>query len=250
MSDLKEGEGATPTPRVVTTAQEHEAARKKAKQRHRTHYRDQAAGWAAVIVLAALCYPLLAAYQHSYFESCDIASSPTTVCTIHWLGLVFPSAVLLAIAIGYGFFRHTKKQGWDVALEKAQQTINPRNVTKGYTDLFNIYMRTKRHSYLLAGWGLLAFVYIVVSVILSWGEATPSYYWVSQALEAILGIGLFIFGYYMGSTFLPGDVIVRHQLALSIFAISDVTNVDEARLQAERDAEQFVRENPWWFYSG
>ena len=39
-------------------------------------------------------------------------------------------------------------------------------------------------------------------------------------------------------------------LALSIFAISDVTNVEEARLQAERDAELFVRQNPWWFYPG
>ncbi|MGA7673936.1 MAG: hypothetical protein WCA78_02690 [Rhizomicrobium sp.] len=249
MSDQKDDGTAVPVPRVLTTAQEHEAARKKAKQRHRSHYRDQAVAWATVIVLAALSYPLQLVYRHSYFGSCDIVSSLSAACAIHHAGLVLPSVVLFAILIRNGFYHHFSKQDWQVAIGNAQQTINPRNVTKGYTDLFNLYMRTKRRSYLLAGWGMLAFVYVIVGTIVNWGEVTPSLYW-AQACEAALGVALFVFGYYMGSTYLPGDVIVRHQLALSIFAISDVTNVDDARLHAERDAEQFVRDNPWWFYPG
>ena len=250
MNDQEDSGTAPSVPRVATTAQEHEAARKKAKQRHRSHYRDQAVAWATVIGLAALSYPLQHVYQLWYFESCNIVSSPTATCTVHFVGLVLPSVVLVAILISNGFYHHFRKQEWNVALGNAQQTINPRNVTKGYTDLFNIYMRTKRRSYLLAGWGMLAFVYVIVGMILNWSEVAPSLYWASQVCEVALGVLLIVSGYYMGSTYLPGDVIVRHQLALSIFAISDVTNVDDARLHAERDAEQFVRENPWWFYPG
>ena len=250
MNDQEDSGTATSVPRIATTAQEHEAARKKAKQRHRSHYRDQAVAWAVVIALAAVSYPLQRFYQHWYFESCNIISSPTAACTVHFAGLVLPTFVLAAILISNGFYHHLSKQAWNVAIGNAQQTINPRNVTKGYTDLFNLYMRTKRRSYLLAGWSMLALVYVVVGTIVSWGEVTPSLYWTFQVCEIALGGALFIFGYYLGSTYLPGDVIVRHQLALSIFAISDVTNVDDARLHAERDAEQFVRDNPWWFYPG
>jgi hypothetical protein len=141
-------------------------------------------------------------------------------------------------------------QNWAVAIGNAQQTISPRNVTKGYTDMFNIYMRTKRRGYLLAGWGLLAFVYVFMGVILNLRGGTPAFYWCSQFTVAALGVALIWLGYVMGCRYLPGDVIVRHTLALSIFAISDVTNVEEARLQAEKDAAQFVHENPWWFYPG
>ena len=75
-------------------------------------------------------------------------------------------------------------------------------------------------------------------------------YWVSPFLVLLVGWMLFRLGYAMTSTYLPGEVIVLHTLLLSIFAMSDVTNVQDARSQAANDAGPFVHSNSWWFYPG
>ena len=248
MSDQSDAE--KPAPRGVNTPLEREIARRKAKRRHWSHYRDQALAWAFVILLAVLSYPLMRAYQQHFLSACRAGPSPLGMCVAHYLGMALPSLALLYFLGWCSVFNYLSLQKWAVALSNAQQTISPQNVTKGYTDLFNIYMRTKRRSYLLAGWGVLGIVYAVVGTALNIGDSAPALFWMLQFFEVLLGVVLILFGYKMGSIYLPGDVIVRHTLALSIFAISDVNNVEEARLQAEKDAAQFVRDNPWWFYPG
>jgi hypothetical protein len=250
MSDQSDAGKTASVPRGVNTPLEREIARRKAKQRHRSHYRDQALAWAFVIVLAVLSYPLQYTYQQHFLAACRVGPSPLALCMAHYLGLALPSLGLFAFLVWCGAFNYLSLQKWAVALSNAQQTISPQNVTKGYTDLFNIFMRTKRRSYLLAGWGVLAFVYALVGTIINIGVSAPALFWLMQLVEVLFGVVLILFGYKMGSIYLPGDVIVRHTLALSIFAISDVNNVEEARLQAEKDAAQFVRDNPWWFYPG
>jgi hypothetical protein len=249
MTEHKQGETPAPDERALNSPLEREIARRKAKQRHRSHYRDQFLAWAAVIVLAAASWPLELVYRHHFLAPCRFGASSIGLCTGHYLGLAVPAVALAVFLAWCVAFYYLSLQKWAVALSNAQQTISPRNVTKGYTDMFNIYMRTKRRSYLLAGWGTLAIVYAIVATILNIGDAPPLF-WSAQVLQVLLGVVLILFGYKMGSVYLPGDVIVRHTLALSIFAISDVNNVEEARLQAEKDAAQFVRDNPWWFYPG
>jgi hypothetical protein len=251
MSGKAGGGAAGPAPVIVITAREHEEDRKKAKGRHRSHYRVQMFGWGAVIVLAALSYPIQDLFRHLYFASCGAAHAlPASCVAVHWGSLVLPPVVLLIVLAWHYNYRFLKQNDWKVAIGNAQQTISPQNVTKGYTDLFNLYMRTKRRSYLLGAWGLLVLVYVIAGTIVNLRGITSPEYWVAQAGLVVLAAFLINLGYKLGSSYLPGDVIVRHMLALSIFAISDVTNVEEARLQAERDAELFVRANPWWFYPG
>ena len=67
-------------------------------------------------------------------------------------------------------------------------------------------------------------------------------------LEVVLAWPLFRLAYTVGSSFPPGDVIVRHTLALAFHAISNVTNSEEAKKQIANDAQEFMNRNPWWFY--
>jgi len=247
MSEQKDGGAPAPVKIIVTTAREHEADRKKAKHRHWTHYRTQTIAWGAVIAAAMLCIP----YQHWYRQSCQDSCSGLNLRSVeHYVGLFLPAMLLLLIFALNCFYRWLRLHDWEVALGNAQQAVSPHNVTRGYTDLFNIYMRTKRRSYLLAACGILAFAYAISGMVMNLHDSVTSLYGVIQIAEIALGIALFWLGYNITSSYLPGEVIVRHILALSILAISNVTNVEEARMQAEKDAADFVRDNPWWFYPG
>jgi hypothetical protein len=251
MSDKTDAANAAPDSQAALTPREaFERDRRNARRRHLTHYGDQAGSWAIVIALAALSVPLGLAYRLHYLAPCQFASDQFATCAVHYVGMVLPSLVLLLMLLWNLVYYHNKHNDWKVAIGNAQQLISAHNVTNGFTDLFNLYMRTKRRSYLLAGWGMLAIVYVVVGIVLNLKEDAPTLFWISLVFEAGFGLALLVFGYYMGSKYLPGEVIVRHTLALSIFAISNVTNAEEAKRQAEKDAEQFIRDNPWWFYPG
>jgi len=239
-----------PVARIVTTPQEYEADRREARARHRSHYWNQTLSWAAVMVLAALSYHIELGFRDGFVQAVK-HSPPLWILIGYFVGLAVPPIGFFAIWFRLGWvFHFFQKQKWTVAVSQAQQTISPTDVTEGYTGLFTIYMRTKRRSYLLAGWGVLAFIYVIWGVELNFSVTTPLMYWASLAVVALVGWMLFRFGYRMTSTYLPGEVIVLHTLLLSIFAMSDVTSVQDARSQAGNDAGPFVHTNPWWFYPG
>ncbi len=138
---------------------------------------------------------------------------------------------------------------------QAQQFTNRENVAKGYTELFSIYVRTKRRSYHLMAWALVALIYAFEGIALDASHLmTPAaghlVYWLPESFSALIGIALLFLSYLIGSAYLPGDVIVRHTLALIIYAVSNLTDPNLARRQAASEADQFVRTNPWWFYAG
>jgi hypothetical protein len=137
----------------------------------------------------------------------------------------------------------------------AQQFTNRENVARGYTELFSIYVRTKRRSYHLQTWALVAFLYAFVGLIVVMSSVPAAMqghmvYWLPEAMSLAAGSALLVLAYYVGSTYLPGDVIVRHTLALIIYAVSNITDPNLARRQAAKESEHFVRTNPWWFYAG
>ncbi|HUO97847.1 MAG TPA: hypothetical protein VMU01_04230 [Rhizomicrobium sp.] len=239
-----------PVARIVTTPQEYEADHRTARARHISHYWNQALSWGLLMVLAMFSNNIESGFHHWFVQAVQQSSS-LWVQIGYYVGLAVPPIGFFLVWLFLGrFFHFFQKQKWAVAVSQAQQTISPTDVTEGYTGLFTIYMRTKRRSYLLAGWGVLAFIFVFWAVVLNFSVTTPLDYWICPILVALTGWMLIRLGYAMTSTYLPGEVIVLHTLLLSIFAMSDVTSVQDARSQAGNDAGPFVHTNPWWFYPG
>lgn len=252
MSDQHAGGVAAAKPATLSgTPWEHEADRRNARARHKSHYREQMMAWGLVMVLAAGLYPLLDALHGLPLKSCSVLSGHLGICMVYYAELLLPLAVIAFMLGWLGIrFYYDKIHAWDLAVSNAQHTVDPKKVTKGFTDLFNLYMRTKRRSYLLAGWGMLGLFYVALGALVNFRDAPDLFYWASLVLVAIGSWLLVHYGYKLTSTYLPGEVIVLHTLILCILAISAVTNVEEARQQAAKDAEQFIHDNPWWFYPG
>ena len=230
--------------------------RKNALKQHRRRFWVQFGGWGLKILLAAASIPLLYAYSKYEFSMCGSHLFPTTGCRIAWGGSFLLPLLLLAPIIDDAFFHYTQKnQKFNVAQEKAQEFTNRRNMAEGYTDLFSIYVRTKRRSYHVMAWGIIAVLYGLVGLTVDVREAVVHgtilslVYWVPPFLYLIAGRVLFHIAYKLGSEYLPGDVIVRHTLALIIYAVADIADPSLVRRQAAEEADQFVRNNPWWFYS-
>jgi len=229
--------------------------RRHARAMHRRRFVVQLAGWGAKILLAAAAFPLLLTYSKFYLAMCNRASFGSVGCGVSTL-LFFTPPLALAILLGGNWLWHfLRHHAWEVAMGQAQQFTNRENVARGYTELFSIYVRTKRRSYHLTAWALVALVYAFEGIVLGASNvATPAgghlVYWLPEALSVVIGLALLFLSYLVGSTYLPGDVIVRHTLALIIYAVSNLTDPNLARRQAASEADQFVRTNPWWFYAG
>ncbi len=227
---------------------------KLALQKHHWRFWVQLVGWGVKALLAAVSFPLLYNYTMSQFASCGSALLQKANCHIALAGSFLPPLILLSL-LGFNFVFHIRAHiGWDVAMGKAQQFTNRQNVAEGYTDLFSIYVRTKRRSYHVMAWGLLALLYALVGTIVNLSAAVnyaalSSVYWIPSTIDALTGVLLLWLAYALGSSYLPGAVVVRHTLALIIYAVSNITDPNLARRQAAQEADQFVRKNPWWFYT-
>lgn len=230
--------------------------RKKAVEQHRRRFWVQFGGWGLKILLAAASIPLLYAYTKYQFDLCGSALSQTIGCRNSVVGSFLLPLLLLAPIIDDSIFHYKQKnQKFNVAQEKAQEFTNRRNVAEGYTDLFSIYVRTKRRSYHVMAWGIIALLYALVGITIDVREAVihgtilSIVYWLPPFIYLIASRVLFHIAYKLGSEYLPGDVIVRHTLALIIYAVADIADPSLVRRQAAEEADQFVRNNPWWFYS-
>jgi len=228
---------------------------KRARHQHHRRFLVQVLGWGAKIGAAAIIYPLLALYTSQNLATCHGRSLASAGCESAALIFFIPPLALFALLFGNWLWHFLRHHAWEVAMGHAQQFTNRENVARGYTELFSIYVRTKRRSYHLQTWALVAFLYaftglaIVLSAVPA-GMQGHVIYWLPEALSIVAGLALMVLAYYVGSAYLPGDVIVRHTLALIIYAVSNITDPNLARRQAAKESEHFVRTNPWWFYAG
>lgn len=254
MADGKATNGTDTTDPFAAEVPERPEDHKIALRKHQQRFFGQILGWGVKLLLAAICFPILYHFTASQFVSCGSALFPTSNCRSAIAISFLPPFVLLCL-LGFNFAYHIRSEiGWDVAMGKAQQFTNRQNVADGYTNLFSIYVRTKRRSYHVMAWGLLALLYALAGTIVNLSaaanyEALSFVYWLPTIVVALAGGLLLWLSYALGSSYLPGAVIVRHTLALIIYAVSNITDPNLARRQAAQEADQFVRRNPWWFYS-
>jgi len=236
-----------------TAVPERESDHKIAFRMHRRRFYMQALGWSAKILAAAISVPLLVTYARYQTAMCHVPFRHSAGCRLVIASQFIPVLIFFVLLLGNFIYHVWQYHRWEVAMANAKEFADRESVANGWTDVFSIYVRTKRRSYHVMTWGLLALLYAVVSVagdtvVLTHGTAV-SLSWMVPIANLFLGAGLLVVAYFLGSAYLPGDVIVRHTLALLIYAISNITDPNLAKHQAAQEADEFVRANPWWFYS-
>lgn len=230
----------------------------KARRQHRKRFWTQVVFWGAVLLASSVVFPLM---QHL------VVKAPRSSCDAGLLNLscflspeypvlgVVAGVTLLAWLYHHFWYLRERKHEWKTAVSDAQAMISADKTAEGNTDLFRIYVQTKRRSYwlitLALGGAIAASAYGAtlaqkdLSIV-----ATQNPF--GLPLVLLIGcscIGLLRSAYLIGSSFAPGEVIVRHIIALAVLAVSNITDIDEVRRQVEVRTREFVKRSPWWFYT-
>ncbi|HUO99498.1 MAG TPA: hypothetical protein VMU01_12575, partial [Rhizomicrobium sp.] len=139
--------------------------RKTALRMHRARFREQIIGWGFKMAMAGAAYPF-------FRIEIDLLSPWSRATTAP---IVFYSALAIFVAVCYGlplcfawlvgsnfYHHHEIKSDWKTAKARAKQFADPEEVARGWTEVFSIYVRTKRTSYHLLSWAIVAFLYAFV----------------------------------------------------------------------------------------
>jgi hypothetical protein len=240
------GSGANATPNADPDR------RRKALRQHRKRYWQQIALWSTSNLIAAAGYYLERALAGKTALECS-KSVGQCVAWPEILAFLVPLALVAAIGI-YSWYLHEKQHQWHEVSEAARAMATQRDGLRGYTDLFSLYIRTKRQSYYLITFGTLTLIYAAIGVLVNVQGGLIiqrfAWLWLAPAMTAVLAIGLLRLAYLIGSSFVPGRVLVQHTSALGWLALSTVNNLEEALKQVESVTDPFITESPWWWYSG
>lgn len=229
----------------------------KAKRQHRKRFRTQATFWGTVLLTSSSMFPLMS-YLTRTRPTCG--ANPTVLsCSV--LPETAALAVVAFVAILAWLYHHfwylrERKHDWTTAMSDAQAMINAEKTADGNTGIFRIYVQTKRRSYWLItlsfGCAVAAAAYVLA--LIQNGQSIASLKDSSGLLLVLLigcgCIGLLRAAYLIGSSFAPGAVIVRHVIALAFLAVSNITDIGEARRQVDARTNDFVKRAPWWFFTG
>lgn len=253
-TDGQSSDATNPVDPFSADVPERKEDRRKALLMHHKRFWTQLVGWGVKIIAAALSIPLLYVFAKSQLASCAGHPLSPISCKLSVTGPFLMPFFLFVLLLGNFVYHVWHYHQWEVAMSNAREFADRKIIAKGWTDVFSIYVRTKRRSYHVVAWGLIAFLYAFAGSAINIGEAVNStafsaLLWLPLLLNTIAGILLLVLAYLLGSSYLPGDVIVRHTLALIIYAVSNITDPNLARRQAAQEADQFVRTNPWWFYA-
>lgn len=239
--------GNAPPSTEQLTAKDIETAR----QRHLLRFLEQVEFWSVMGAVAVLTYPVQYATIGGDVEAHVLSQ------------LVLPIFLLGVYAWHLVLIKEDWHREWTTAVNQAQATLSPVSTAQGYTQIFGVYVETKRRSSQLITMGVALFFYAMVGAWLNLGlsgQVASILWWDKVSLSPII-LGLLAFqltvsylllrhAYAMGSSYLAGDVIVRHTLALALHATAQVSNLQEAKKQIEDDTQTFIRKSPWWFYPG
>jgi hypothetical protein len=230
-----------------------------AKRQHRKRFRAQLIFWGTTLLTASSAFPLMKRLVGEYSApACSIAQLSLSCLRVPENFALAVIAAITTIAWLYNHFWYLRerKHDWETALSDAQAMISAEKTAEGNTNLFRIYVQTKRRSYwlitLLFASAITSLAYITARVQTDQSAMhAPNPLGLLLVLLAAAGcIGLFRAAYLLGSSFAPGEVIVRHIIALAVLAVSSITDIAEVRRQVEDRTRDFVKRSPWWFYTG
>ncbi len=183
------------------------------------------------------------------------------------LGAIGAAAMAVLPVVVLGWFRGwlvvyriMRDQDWQVA-ENQSDAREPRTSAFGFMRVFRLYARTKRRAVFVTLFGVVALwwaataVYALVAVgglsaftggagMLAVGATA-----LSAPIIAGLAMSILYVGYDISRRYVPGKILVRKTLILSMLATTSQTHYSDAERQAkELEADQ-IDEDPSLFYS-
>ena len=202
-----------------------------------------------MIFLAAFSYPLMTWLMTGAANTaCNLTHS--CLSNAHPLLNIVPSA-LFALFLAYHVGRDVKsKIDWRYAVSRVGRLAKHEEVTEGFADFFDIYIRSKRRSYHLLSAGLLALVFgaVRIYVIVHNGMYT-GFFWGVAGTEIFIGLLSLFMSFVVARYYLPGEIVAENTLLLCTLALQKDINIEKAREIVANDIKQFVERKPWWFFN-
>ena len=254
----------SPSPQLGTNSVDAPDERNKraARLHHRRNFRNQIALWTLSIIVAVASYPVQSVLIRAYTTQCLAPSSPRDASCLFdpriavnaFFIIIFIIALAVLVAYYYIYYLYHTKSDWDLAVEKAQ---NPRDITVsagGHIELFDIYVKNKRRSYHLITYGALGMLCPITAIIAAFripGGAQMFYapgFLLMIAIQIALGLCCFHLAYRIGSSYLPGQIIVEHTIFLATKTLFPQITVIQLTERTEPITIKFKNEHPelWW----
>lgn len=154
------------------------------------------------------------------------------------------------------WYRRERNHEWDVAKALADAR-EPEDSAKGFMQVFRLYARTKRRAIFAMLFGITGLWWMLSCfwALAEGGSATLSMQGVAFGLPLIaviigvLSIYCVYLAYDISRIFVPGKVLVRKTLIMSMLATTSQTDYTAARIAAHELEKDLIDDRPWWFYS-
>ncbi len=254
---IREFAASSAASRINVADPEVQANIERAKQQHRKRFWTQVMFWGAALLTSFGISPVMRYVVGNDSRACTTAPL-TAICyqSSEYLILgAFAGVSFLVWLYHHFWYLRERKHEWETAISNAQAMISAEKTAEGNTDLFRIYVQTKRRSYWLitlafaCAIAAAAYALAIVQSMQSLIDATNPLGAPLVLVTVLSSIGLLRAAYLIGSSFAPGEVIVRHIIALAFLAVSNITDISEVRRQVEDRTKEFVKRSPWWFYT-
>ncbi len=154
------------------------------------------------------------------------------------------------------WYRRERNHEWDVAKALADAR-EPEDSAQGFMKIFRLYARTKRRSIFVMLYAAVGLWWMVSCflALAEGGAATLDMRGAAFGLPfiAVLIGGLSLVCFYLAfdisRIFVPGKVLVRKTLIMSMLATTSQTDYTAARAAAHELEKALIDDRPWWFYS-
>ncbi|MEM9619052.1 MAG: hypothetical protein AAF936_13940 [Pseudomonadota bacterium] len=185
-----------------------------------------------------------------------MASHSFVQISIVYIFAALPVIALTGLILWTVWYRRERNHDWKVAKALADAR-EPEDSAKGFMEIFRLYARTKRRAIFIMLYSAVGFWWMssCFLALFEGGEATLGMQNAAfglpliAAVIGVLSLACFYFAYDISRLFVPGKVLVRKTLIMSMLATTSQTDYTAARAAAHKLEQRLIHDRPWWFYS-
>jgi hypothetical protein len=187
-----------------------------------------------------------------------IGSGTTQTWVQNVVATYLPFAVLALIVAAIAsllWYLREQSRYWRLRASEAHQR-EPDHSALGYMGVFRIYARTNRVSQFTTLYGIVALFFAGQGLTLAIvnAPALPDAGAVAvlvglPVLDIALAVWLLKLGYEIGRRFVPGRILAKATVVLSLLAATSQTDYTTAQIQAQPHVDRIRNDRPWWFYA-
>lgn len=246
--------------------------RKRAVGMHRNRFFGQLRSAAIIILLAAaapgfwrivftslggegIAVRNLTGFEKQIADGLMSANSIIQVSVIYLFALL-PIFAVIGLILWMVWYRRERKYEWQVS-EALADAREPADSAKGFMLIFRLYARTKRRAIFTMLYATVGLWWMISCfwALFEGGATSLSMRGVAFGLPFIavvigtLSLVCYYLAYDISRMFVPGKVLVRKTLIMSMLATTSQTDYTQARAAAHELEKNLMDDRPWWFYS-